>query len=113
MVVHMRELEECHVQFQNEVDSMKMIVKVEDEYVHSQNVVDSVKIITKVEDDTAAHSQNEIDLMKIMMERSPLIFMEQTLDDPASMEPLLRWCYLGKTVLWLPTLQVRRRRKFR
>jgi hypothetical protein len=30
MVVHMRGLEECRVQFQNEVDSMKMIVKEED-----------------------------------------------------------------------------------
>jgi hypothetical protein len=42
--------------------------------------------IMAVEDKHPAHSQNEVDSAKIMTERLPLMFMEETVGDPASME---------------------------
>jgi hypothetical protein len=39
-----------------------------------------------MEDEQLARSQNEVDSVKIMMERLPLILTEETVGDPASME---------------------------
>jgi hypothetical protein len=66
MIAFMKELEEHRGQSQNEVDSKKTIVKVKDK--------------------RHARFQNEIESVKDMTEKLPLMLTEETVGDPAAME---------------------------
>jgi hypothetical protein len=75
----MKVVDEPRAQVQNEMTPMKMIVRGEDEN-HAQFQYEA-GLMKK--DDYAAHSQNEVE-MKAVMERLPLLLMEETLGDRSS-----------------------------
>jgi hypothetical protein len=69
----MEVVDEPRAQVQNEMNPMKMIMKGEDEN-HAQF---QYKAGLMKKGNHAAHSQNEADSMKVMMERLPSVLMKR------------------------------------
>jgi hypothetical protein len=107
MLERMQELEKLHAQFQNERDSFKMTVKVEDNMlIHLVRELDLLKMIAKaqdkilihllsdsmrkmeVEDEHNAHSYNELDSVRTVQEdeERPAYFWNEE-DSVMTMKP--------------------------
>jgi hypothetical protein len=88
----------CLAQFQKEMDSMAMIIKVQGErHAPFQNSMDSVKNMTNLENKRRAKFWDEMDSMKMTMERTPSMPMKQKVHHPVSKQSPIRMKVPSKT----------------
>jgi hypothetical protein len=73
------------------MDSLKMLMKVQSERrVQFQNAVDSGKNMINMENECHTKSQDEMNSVKMTMERTPSMPMKQMVCHPASKQPPIR-----------------------
>lgn len=70
------EKDHCFAQFLKDVDSMKMMNLRDKRHAEFQNEIDSLKMLIKVWSEQHAQYQNAMDSVMVM-ERTPLISMKQ------------------------------------